>query len=147
MGPEKVTDVKGKKRMMLSMKMKMEIIKKYEAGMRLSVLTKEYGRNLSMIGTILKQKEAIKAATPSKGVTVFSSKRSHVHNEMESLLLVCIKDKGMVGDTNTKAIISLKPSAIFGDHMLAHCKADTGEGTLKQEPPEFKASHGWFEKF
>ncbi|XP_068247841.1 tigger transposable element-derived protein 1-like [Palaemon carinicauda] len=143
MGPQKVTDVKGKKRMMLSMKMKMDIIKKYEAGMWLSVLTKEYGRNLSTIGTILKQKEAIKAATPSKGVTVFSSKRSHVHNEMERLLLVWIKEKGMVGDTNTEAIISHKPSAICGDPLLAHAKADTGGGTLKQEPPEFKASHGW----
>ncbi|XP_064081899.1 deoxyribodipyrimidine photo-lyase-like [Macrobrachium nipponense] len=44
----------------------MEIIKKYGAGIWLSVIANEYGRNLSTIDTILKQKEAIKAATPSK---------------------------------------------------------------------------------
>ncbi|XP_068201901.1 tigger transposable element-derived protein 1-like [Palaemon carinicauda] len=125
----------------------MEIIKKYEAGMRLSVLAKEYGRNLSTIGTFLKQKEAIKPATPAKGVTVFSSKRSHVHDEMEKLLLVLVKDKEMAGGTITEAIICQKASAIFGDLVLAQAEADAGEGTSKQEPSGFKASRGWFEKF
>ncbi|XP_068207462.1 tigger transposable element-derived protein 1-like [Palaemon carinicauda] len=99
-----------------------------------------------MIRTILKQKEAIKAATP-KGVTVFSSKWSHVHDEMERLLLVWIKDREMAGDTITEAIICQKASTIFGDLMFAQAEADAGEGTSKKEPPEFKASPGWFEKF
>ncbi|XP_068235701.1 putative CENPB DNA-binding domain-containing protein 1 [Palaemon carinicauda] len=140
MGAKKIADVKGKKRMMLSMEMKMEIIKKYEAGMRLSVLAKEYGRNPSTIGTTLK--EAIKAATHSKGVTVFSNKRSHLYDEMERLLLVWIKDKEMAGDIITEAIICQKASAIFNDLVRAQADADAGEGTSKQEPPEFKASHG-----
>ncbi|XP_068212569.1 putative CENPB DNA-binding domain-containing protein 1 [Palaemon carinicauda] len=131
MGPRKVADIKGKKRMMLSMEMKMEKIKKYEAGMSLSVLTKEYGRNRSAIGTILKQKEAIKGATPSKGMNVFSNKRSHVYDEMKRLLLVWIKDKEMAGDTIIEEIICPKTRAIFGDLVHAQAEADAGEGTSK----------------
>ncbi|XP_068214467.1 putative CENPB DNA-binding domain-containing protein 1 [Palaemon carinicauda] len=131
MGPRKAADVKGEKRMMLSMRMNMEMIKKYEAGMLLSLLTKEYSRNPSTIGTILKQKEAIKEATPSKGVTVFSSKRSHIHDGMDRLLLFWRKDKEMAGDTITKEIICEKPSAIFGDLMLAQAEANAGKGTTK----------------
>ncbi|XP_068242351.1 putative CENPB DNA-binding domain-containing protein 1 [Palaemon carinicauda] len=127
MGPKKFTDVKEKRRMMLSMEMKMEIIKKYEAVMRLTVMAKDYGQNPSTIGTIMKKMEAIKAATPSKGVTVFSSKRTHVYDEMERLLHVWIKDKEMAGVTITKAIICQEASAIFGDLVHAQAEADTGE--------------------
>ncbi|XP_064092987.1 tigger transposable element-derived protein 1-like isoform X3 [Macrobrachium nipponense] len=134
----------GKKRM-LSMETKMEIIKKYEAGMRLSVIAKEYSRNPSTIGTILKQKEAIKAATPSKGVTIFSNKRSHVHDKMERLLLVWVEDKEIAGDTITEMAICQKASAIFGD-LSAQAEDVAGEGKSKATP-DFKASHGWFEKF
>ncbi|XP_068206322.1 putative CENPB DNA-binding domain-containing protein 1 [Palaemon carinicauda] len=122
MGSKKVADVKEKKRMMLSMEMKKEIIKKYKAGMRLSVLVKEYDRNPFTIGTILKQKEAIKATTPSNDVSIFSSKRSHVYDEMERLLLVWIKDKEMAGDTITEAIICQKASAIFMGRLQARTR-------------------------
>ena len=104
MGPKKVSDIEGKKRMLL-LETKMEMIKKHESGMKLTAIAKEYGRNLSMIGTILKQKEAIKAATPAKGVTVLSSKRTLIHEEMERLLLLWIKDKEISGDTITELII------------------------------------------
>ncbi|XP_068242350.1 tigger transposable element-derived protein 2-like [Palaemon carinicauda] len=127
MGPKKVTDVKEKWRIMLSMKKKMEIIKKYEAVMRLRVMAKDYGQNPSTIGTILKKMEAIMATTPSKGVIVFSSKRTHVYDEMERLLHVWIKDKEMAGVTITKAIICQEASALFGDLVHAQAEADNGE--------------------
>ena len=141
MGPKNVPEVKGKKKVMLTMETKLEIIKKYEDGMRLSAIAKEYGRNPSTIGTILKQKEAIKAATPSKGTTVMSSKRSHINDDMERLLLIWIKDKEIAGDTLTEAAICHKASAIFEDLVKE------AEGTSQQVTPEFKASRGWFEKF
>ncbi|XP_068229520.1 tigger transposable element-derived protein 1-like [Palaemon carinicauda] len=126
--------------------MKIEIIKKYEAGMQLSMLAKEYDQNPSTIGMILKQNEVIRAAS-AKCMTVFSSKRSQVHDEMERQLPVWIKDKEMAGDTITEAIISQKDSAIFDDLVYAQAEADTGEETSKQEPSAFKSSRGWFEKF
>ena len=148
MGPKKVTEKSGekKKRALLSIQTKQEMIEKYERGMRLSDIAKEYGRNPSTIGTLLKQKEAIKATTPSKGLSVISKKRSSVNDEMERLLLIWIKDKEIAADTVTETIICEKATAIFND--LVTRDADAGEGTSAQEPrPDFKALRGWFEKF
>ena len=134
MAPKKVTEKSGekKKRALLSIETKQEIIEKYERGMRLSDLAKEYGRNPSTIGTILKQKEVLKATTPSKGLSVISKKRSAVNDEMERLLLIWIKEKEIAGDTVTETIICEKATAIFND--LVRRDADTGEGTSAQEP-------------
>uniref|UniRef100_A0A668TE05 HTH CENPB-type domain-containing protein n=1 Tax=Oreochromis aureus TaxID=47969 RepID=A0A668TE05_OREAU len=111
-----------------------KIIDKYEQGVKLSDIAREYGRNPSTIGTILKQKEVIKAAKPSMGTTVMSKRRTPIHDEMERLLLVWIKDKGRTGDTLTEMIICEKASSIYND---------LGPPT----PPEFRASHGWFDRF
>lgn len=146
MSPKKVIDKSGEKktRQVLSIETKQEIIEKYEKGIRLVDLAKQYGRNPSTIGTILKQKEAIKATTPSKGLSIMSKRRSSVHDEMERLLLLWIKGKEIDGDSVTETIISEKATAIFNDLVTE----DAGEGTADQEPhPEFKASRGWFEKF
>ena len=43
MGPKNVAEDKGKKKVMLSMETKLEIIKKYEDGMWLIAIAKEYG--------------------------------------------------------------------------------------------------------
>ena len=88
-----------KTRQVLSIETKQEIIEKYEKGIRLVDLAKQYGRNPSTIGTILKQKEAIKATTPSKGLSIMSKRRSSVHDEMERLLLLWIKGKEIDGDS------------------------------------------------
>lgn len=146
MGPNKVMEKSGEKkvRIGLTIEMKQEIIEKYEKGMRLIDLAKEYGRNPSTIGTLLKQKESLKAAKPSKGLSVISKKRSAVNDEMERLLLLWIKEKELAGDTVTETTICEKAIAIFNDLE----KEDVGEGTSAQGlHPEFKASRGWFEKF
>ncbi|BFZ15078.1 hypothetical protein BsWGS_18117 [Bradybaena similaris] len=146
MSPKKVMEksAEKKKRVVLSIETKQEIINKYEKGIRLVDLAKEYGRNPSPIGTILKQMEALKAATTSKGLSIMSKRRSSVHDEMERLLLLRIKEKEIAGDTVTETIISEKATAIFNDLLTE----DAGKGTADQEPhPEFKASRGWFEKF
>ncbi|KAH0619380.1 hypothetical protein JD844_030392, partial [Phrynosoma platyrhinos] len=112
--------------------------------MRLVDIAKEYGRNPSTIGTILKHKEALKAVTPSKGISVLSKRRSALHDEMERLLLLWIKRKEIAGDTVTEMVIYEKAMAIFNDLV----KKDGGEGTSASQPSqEFKASHGWFERF
>ena len=127
MSPKKVIDKSGEKktRQVLSIETKQEIIEKYEKGIRLVDLAKQYGRNPSTIRTILKQKEAIKATTPSKGLSIMSKRRSSVHDEMERLLLLWIKGKEIDGDSVTETIISEKATAIFNDLVTE----DAGEGT------------------
>ena len=77
MGPKKASD-KGsseKKKRMMSMEIKHEIIEKHERGVRVSDLARQYDRSTSTICTILKQKDAIKAVNPSKGITIISKLR------------------------------------------------------------------------
>ncbi|XP_068173267.1 tigger transposable element-derived protein 2-like [Antennarius striatus] len=147
MSPKKVTEKrrkeKRKKRVVLSIETKQEIIEKHEKGMRLVDLAKEYGRNVSTISTFLKQKEAIKAVTPSKGLAIISKRRSAVNDEMERLLLEWIKERKMAGEKVNEAIICEKATVFFNDLV----KEDSGEGKSAKEHREFKASHGWYEKF
>ncbi|XP_068204215.1 tigger transposable element-derived protein 1-like [Palaemon carinicauda] len=56
------SDVKGRSKRMITMETKLEIIKKYEEGMRIDSLVSMYGRNQSTIGRIIKNKGAIKAS-------------------------------------------------------------------------------------
>jgi len=99
MGPKKVKAKEGgeKKKRMMSMEVKREIIEKHERGVRVSDLAKQYERTTSTICTILKQKDAIKSVTHAKGVTVISNRRTNTHEEMERLLLLWVKEKQLAG--------------------------------------------------
>ncbi|GFT45984.1 HTH CENPB-type domain-containing protein [Nephila pilipes] len=87
------TGGKKKPKKMISMEAKHEIIAKHERGVRIIDLANEYGRNPSTISTIIKKKGAIKKLQPSKGVTIVSKLRTNIHDEMEQLLLLWIKEK------------------------------------------------------
>ncbi|CAG6006743.1 unnamed protein product [Menidia menidia] len=136
-----------RKKAMLSLELKQEIIKKHERGVRVSDLAKEYGRNMSTISTIIKQKEAIKAVRPSKGITIISKRRSPTLDDMERLLLIWIKDKEIAGDTITETIICDKASTIFCDLKASGSGVDAGKSSTDPTTEKFKASRGWFEKF
>ncbi|XP_068246532.1 putative CENPB DNA-binding domain-containing protein 1 [Palaemon carinicauda] len=111
MGPKKfsfgMSSSSGEKRewAMLSLEVKQEIIEKHEHGVRVSDLAKQYGRNMSTISMITKQKAAIEAVKPSKWITIISNCSSPILEEMEPLLLIWMKDKEIVGDTITETII------------------------------------------
>ena len=49
-----------------------EIIEKYERGVQVIELARQYDRSTSTICTILKQKDTIKGASPAKETTVLS---------------------------------------------------------------------------
>lgn len=131
---------------MISMATKLEIINKYEGGARIVSIAKEYGRNQSTIATIIKNKQSIKANKASKGMTILASNRCSIHNEMERLLLLWIKEKEIRGDSITQSAISHKATALFDDLLEAQ-RDSGGEGTSHQTVSEFKASNGWFERF
>ncbi|KAM3936129.1 tigger transposable element-derived protein 1-like [Leptodactylus fuscus] len=138
MGPKKV--IADKKKRMISIEMKQEMIKLHEKGTRVIELARMYDWSTSTICTILKQKVIIKSAKPAKGMTVLSQLRTSVHEEMERLLLIWIKEKELAGDTVTEAIISAKAHAIFSD-------LKNNQSSMLEDQDEFKVSHGWFEKF
>ena len=127
-----------KKKRMMSIELKHEIIEKHERGVRVVDLAKQYSRSTSTICTILKQKELIKAMTPAKGVKIMSTLRTSVHENMEKLLLVWLTEKHLAGDSIIAAIICKKARAIYSD-LLQQTPA-----TSFDRPPEdsFKASRG-----
>ncbi|XP_044308814.1 tigger transposable element-derived protein 1-like [Varanus komodoensis] len=132
---------KPKRKVVIStIAVKKELIAKYESGVRVADLAAMFKMPKSTVCTILKNKEAIKAANVAKGVTTLTSRRSHVIEEMEQLLLVWINEKRLAGDIISEKIICEKAKQLYSD--LKKCTPGTSA-----ESEEFKGSRGWFAKF
>ncbi|XP_070613955.1 tigger transposable element-derived protein 1-like [Erythrolamprus reginae] len=129
MAPKKAAE--KKKKMMISIEAKQEIINLHEKGTRVVDLARKFQRSTSTICTILKQKDILKGVKPAKGATIISELRTSVHEEMERLLLIWIKEKELAGDTITEAVISEKARAIFAD-------LKSNEPSSSGDPDEFK---------
>ena len=129
------------------MEMKHEIIEKHERGVRVMDLARQYDRSTSTICTILKQKDAIKKVTPAKGTTIISKLRTSIHDEMERLLLLWIREKELAGDSVSETIISEKAIAIYRDLKRKEAEGGETSGAGQASAEEFKASRGWFENF
>ena len=111
MGPKKKSakDSGEKKKRMMTIEMKQEIIEKHERGVQVHELARQYDRSTSTICTILKQKDVFKSATTAKGAIILSKLRTNTHEEMEKLLLVWVREKELAGDTVSEASISDTP--------------------------------------
>ncbi|XP_068236981.1 putative CENPB DNA-binding domain-containing protein 1 [Palaemon carinicauda] len=131
MGPKIASDVIGRSKKMITIEKRLEIIKKYEKGMRIVTLASTYGRNQSTIATIIKNKAAIKASKSSKGMTVLTNGGTLINDEMEKLLLLWIKEKEIDGETFTRSVISHKASAIFADLVKPRETAEAKERQSK----------------
>ncbi|XP_068242388.1 major centromere autoantigen B-like [Palaemon carinicauda] len=110
MGPKQANANEGneKKKHMMTIEMKHEIIEKHNSGIRVTELGHQYERSTSTICTNFKKKDAIKSIKPSKGVTILSKLCSDIHDKMERLLLLWIKEKQLAGDSITKIILCEK---------------------------------------
>lgn len=86
-----------KKKRMMSIEMKQEIISKHKRGVCVNALVKQCDQSSSMICTILKQKDAVKGIKPTKGVIFISKLRTDTHGKMERLLLLWIRKQGADG--------------------------------------------------
>ncbi|XP_068208380.1 putative CENPB DNA-binding domain-containing protein 1 [Palaemon carinicauda] len=146
MGSKQASANKGseKKKRMKTMEIKHEIIEKHESGVKVTELTRQYERSMSTICTILKQKDAIKSNKPSKGVTLLSKLHSDIHDEIERLLLIWIKEKQWAEDSVTETIICEKASRIYDD-LKGKQSAKRGETSMPAEA--FKASRGGLDNF
>ncbi|XP_068235662.1 tigger transposable element-derived protein 1-like [Palaemon carinicauda] len=134
MGPKQASASKGseKKKRMMTMEIKNEIIEKHESGVRVTELARQYKRSTSTICTILKQKDAIKSTKPYKGVTILSKQWRDIHDEMERLLVIWINEKQLAGDSVTETIICEKASRIY---------------VGLEGKQAFKARRGWLDNF
>lgn len=84
MGPVKEKKAEkefGRKKEMITMEVKKEMIEKHERGMRVADIARFYNKSTSTICTILKKKEEIKGLDATKGVTR-ESKQCHVFWKM-----------------------------------------------------------------
>ncbi|CAI5790600.1 transposable element-derived 1-like [Podarcis lilfordi] len=142
MGPKKTAAAEAgeRKKEKVTLEMKKEIIRKHDGGMRVTDLAREYGRNPSTIGTILKMREKILATDAAKGVTRIVKNRPAVLEEVEKLLLIWLEEKQRAGDTVTEAVICEKAKALHAD-LIREQPGTSGE------PEVFKASRGWFDRF
>ncbi|XP_077476956.1 GPI alpha-1,2-mannosyltransferase 3 isoform X1 [Stigmatopora argus] len=135
---------KRKKKKMMSIQLKHEIIEKYERGVRVVDLARLYDRNTSTICSILKQKESIKAITPAVGVKIISRLRTSVHENMERLLLAWLMEKQLNRCPLTEGAICEKARSIYTDLLRQTPGSSTG-GAVPED--SFKASRGWFDNF
>ncbi|XP_035226894.1 CENPB DNA-binding domain-containing protein 1-like [Stegodyphus dumicola] len=128
-----------KSRKVISVEMKQEIIRRSECGVKQCDLVKEFGLSKTTIFTILTNKDAIKSA---KGVSklVHEKHRSSIHEEMERLLAIWIKDRQVKGDVTTQDIICQKAKRIYDDLK----KNVPGSSSNQDNEEGFKASRGWF---
>lgn len=129
------------KRMKIPIEIKKQIIEKREKGVSVIDIAREYNRNTSTICSILKDKEKLKAATVSKGVSRRSDKRSNLIDDVERLLLVWINEKRLQGESISQPIVCEKAKRIFNDLVAGLPSASSGKTEA------FKASNGWFERF
>lgn len=68
-----------------------------------------------MMSTILKNTEEIKAANVAKDLTMLTSKKSHVVDGMEKLLLLWINEKQLAGDIISERITYEKAKQLHSD--------------------------------
>jgi len=115
-----------------------ELITKWEKGTCVSDLAVQYGMAKLTISTILKNREAIKAADVAKGVKSLTSKRLAAVEEVEKLLMVWINEKQLAGDSVSEAITCDEARLL---------KSDIMRDTPVSRGEEFKASKGWSDNF
>ncbi|KAF7235282.1 Tigger transposable element-derived protein 1 [Varanus komodoensis] len=134
----------SKKRKTITIKTKVEIIKRSERGETPSVIGKALGFSRSTVGTILKDKvrimEHVKGSIPM-GATIITKQRSGLIIEMERLLLIWLEDQNQRNIPVSLALVQEKARSLFNDLKTARVAS---EGDCDEE---FAASRGWFNRF
>nr|XP_061806456.1 tigger transposable element-derived protein 1-like [Nerophis lumbriciformis] len=123
---------------MRTIELKKELIAKFESGTRVSDLATQYNMAKSTISTILKKKEAIKAADVAKGVKTLTSRRPCRMEDVEKLLLQWVTERQQRGEKVSEPIICERARQLYSD-LTRDSPGDSAD--------DFKASRGWFENF
>lgn len=134
----------ARKRKILTLEVKLAIVKAIENGEKLSVLARRHNINESSIRRIKLNAEKIKSSVACS--TPLSSKttkkiRNSVIEKTEKLLSLWIEDQNQKRMAISSGIIRSKALSIF-DHLKKEEQSSSNSGDL-----QFSASKGWFERF
>lgn len=138
--------VPKKTRKAITVKMKLDIIQRYENGDSITNIAKSYGLNRSTIGTIIKGKHKIRKyvakdlslVKPSSIRTRLDRKKNPVAERMEELLVVWMTQENLWEDPMDRILIQQKAMSIYSTLKEAYSADNL---------PDFKASVGWFKRF
>ena len=101
------------KRVRKTIEFKKELITKYESGVRVSVLAKEFDMAKLTTSTILKNKDQLKAGDVAKGSSVLSKQRPQVLEKVEKLLLIFVNKKQLSGNSLIEDAICAKAKLLY----------------------------------
>ncbi|XP_070600019.1 tigger transposable element-derived protein 1-like [Erythrolamprus reginae] len=132
--------IRKKQRKVISLNLKMKIIKAYADGKKVTNIAREEGLAHSTISAILKDKERIREAIKgSSGMNVsITRQRKGLIHEMEKLLILWIEDQIQKRLPVSLLLIQNKARSIF-----ATLKERAGEECTET----FTASRGWYMRF
>ncbi|XP_003418168.1 tigger transposable element-derived protein 1 [Loxodonta africana] len=131
-----------RERKAITLDIKLEVLRRFEVGEKLSQIAKALGLAVSTVATIRDNKEKIKAssriATPLRASRL-TRHRSAVMENMERLLSVWLEDQSQRNVPLSVSIIQEKAKSLFDD-----LQREQGESSQAEK---FNASKGWFARF
>lgn len=131
-----------RERKAITLDVKLEVLRRFEVGEKLSQIAKALGLAVSTVATIRDNKEKIKAssqiATPLRASRL-TRHRSAAMETMERLLHVWLEDQSQRNMPLSVTIIQEKAKSLFDD-----LQREQGKSSQKEK---FSASKGWFVRF
>lgn len=131
-----------RERKAITLDIKLEVLRRFEVGEKLSQIAKALDLAVSTVATIRDNKEKIKAssqiATPLRASRL-TRHRSAVMETMERLLRVWLEDQSQRNMPVSVTMIQEKAKSLFDD-----LQRDQGE---RSQEEKFSASKGWFVRF
>ena len=131
-----------RERKAITLDVKLEVLRRFEVGEKLSQIAKALGLAASTVATIRDNKDKIKAssqiATPLRASRL-TRHRSAVMETMERLLCVWLEDQSQRNVPLSVTVIQKKAKSLFDD-----LQREQGESSQTEK---FTASKGWFVRF
>lgn len=146
--------VPKKARKAISLQTKLDILRRFDAGDRLSDIAKSMNLSVSTVGTIKKEKEKILASarsTTPATAKLLTKHRPSIMEEMERLLAIWVDDMHQRKDSPmTNLALQEKALSLFEDLQQSQGGSNDQPGTSTDTPAPavtFTASRGWLDRF
>jgi predicted transcriptional regulator len=137
-----------KKRRVISLEDTLHMISKYEAGITIVKIAREYSLNESTVRHILDHaanyKQLGQSVSTSSGSRT-TKNRSHLMIEMETLLSVWMKDCNQKRIALRQMTVKTKAFNLFETLKRKQLESENDSASVVEET--FSASSGWFDRF